>query len=249
MKLFRRKTRPEFRGDFPDTGESVTDILDRVKPADYDGTTVIFAGASEPGQPDGDAHPHGHFTGVGAETTWHPAPGWAERRGIAPANAAPHDIPAPARDTGPFQRLPRIARVAQRPRPQRPADAAIFTWSALISQHIMLCGVCPPGRRSRHADPTAAIMPFTFEALRVSAHDAGWRLDAFGRWACRACQDTPAYWSPRPVTHFHPEVGRRRHAGQDVPPHAEATAIAIVEHGLLLDVTRAAAKHARAVTP
>jgi len=229
MKLFRRNTRPEFRGDFPDTGESVTDILDRVRPADYDGTTVIFAGASEPGQPD----PAPRAEPV---TRYQPAP---------VAFPVLHDTP---RDTGPFQRLPRIARVAQRPRPQRPADAAIFTWSALISQHIMLCGTCPPGRRSRHADPTAAAMPFTFEALRVSAHDAGWRLDAFGRWACRACQDTPAYWSPRPVTHFHPEIGRRRHAGQHVPPHAEATAIAIVEHGLLLDVTRAAAKHARSVT-
>ena len=231
MKLFRRKTRPEFRDDFPDTGESVTEILDRVKPADYDGTTVIFAGASEPGQPD----PAPRAEPV---TRYQPAP---------VAFPALHDTPP--RDTGPFQRLPRIARVAQRPRPQRPADAAIFTWSALISQHIMLCGTCPPGRRSRHADPTAAAMPFTFEALRVSAHDAGWRLDAFGRWACKACQDTPAYWSPRPVTHFHPEVGRRRHAGQDVPAHAEATAIAIVEHGLLRDVTRAAAKHARSVTP
>ena len=230
MKLFRRKTRPEFRDDFPDTGESVTDILDRVRPADYDGTTVIFAGASEPGQPD-------------------PAP---RAEPVTRYQPAPVTFPAlhdtPPRDTGPFQRLPRIARVAQRPRPQRPADAAIFTWSALIGQHIMLCGTCPPGRRSRHADPTAAAMPFTFEALRVSAHDAGWRLDAFGRWACPACQDTPAYWSPRPVTHFHPEVGRRRHAGQDVPPHAEATAIAIVEHGLLRDVARAAARHARSVT-
>ena len=235
---FRRRSRPKgaagltLVGDFPDTGESVTDILDRVRPADYDGSTVIFAGASEPGQPD-------------------PAPRAEPAARYQPAPAALpalRDIPAPARETGPMQRLPRIARVAQRPRPQRPADEAIFTWSALIGQHIMLCGTCPPGRRSRHADPTAAAMPFTFEALRTSAHDAGWRLDAFGRWACPACQDTPAYWSPRPVTHFHPEIGRRRHAGQDVPPHAEATAIAIVEHGLLRDVTRAAAKHARAAT-
>jgi hypothetical protein len=234
---FRRRSRPRgaaqlaLVGDFPDTGESVTDILDRVKPADYDGSTVIFEGASDAGLPD----PQPRTEPV---TQYQPAPA---------APPGPHDTPP--RDTGPMQRLPRIARVTQRPRPQRPADEAIFAWSALIGQHIMLCGVCPPGRRSRFANPTAAAMPFTFEALRTSAHDAGWRLDAFGRWACRACQDTPAYWSPRPVTHFHPEIGRRRDAGHDVPPHAEATAIAIVEHGLLRDVTRAAARHARAVTP
>jgi len=233
MKLFRRKTRPEFRDDFPDTGESVTDILDRVRPADYDGSTVIFAGASEPGQPD----PAPRAEPV---TRYQPAP---------VAFPVLHDTP---RDTGPFQRLPRIARVAQRTRPQRPADEAIFAWSALIGQHIMLCGVCPPGRRSRYADPATADMPFTFEALRDSARTATprpWRLDMFGRWACPACQDTPAYWSPLTFAHYHPEIGRRRHAGQHVPPHAEATAIAIVEHGLLRDVTRAAAKHARAVTP
>ena len=246
MKLFRRKTRPEFRDDFPDTGESVTDILDRVRPADYDGTTVIFEGASGAGLPDTAPLAHHLAALPGYKDADIPEP--AARYQPAPA-ALPALHDTPPRDTGPFQRLPRIARVAQRPRPQRPADEAIFAWSALIGQHIMLCGVCPPGRRSRHADPTAAAMPFAFEALRVSAHAAGWRLDAFGRWACPACQDTPAYWSPRPVTHFHPEVGRRRHAGQDVPPHAEATAIAIVEHGLLRDVTRAAAKHARAVTP
>jgi hypothetical protein len=230
MKPFRRSTRPQFREDFPDTGESVTDILDRVRPADYNATTVIFAGASGTGLPD-------------------PGPRTEPVTRYQPAPAPPpvlHDTPP--RDTGPLQRLPRMNRVRERARPQRPADVAIFTWSTLIGQHIMLCGVCPPGRRSRHADPTAATMPFTFEALRDSAYDAGWRLDAFSRWACRACQDTPAYWSPRPVTHFHPEVGRRRHAGQDVPPHAEATAIAIVEHGLLRDVARAAARHARSVT-
>jgi hypothetical protein len=234
---FRRRSRPRgaaglaLAGDIPATSEADTEQwLSQIRPADYDGSTVIFTGASEPGQPD-------------------PAPRAEPTARYQPAPAAfPALHDTPPRDTGPLQRLPRIARVAQRPRPQRPADAAIFTWSTLISQHIMLCGTCPPRRRSRHADPTAATMPFTFEALRDSAYDAGWRLDAFGRWACKACQDTPAYWSPRPVTHFHPEVGRRRHAGQDVPPHAEATAIAIVEHGLLRDVTRAAAKHARSVT-
>jgi hypothetical protein len=55
----RRRSRPKGRarlalaGDFPDTGESVTEILDRVRPADYDGSTVIFGGASDAGLPGG----------------------------------------------------------------------------------------------------------------------------------------------------------------------------------------------------
>lgn len=55
---FRRRSRPRGRaqlaltGDFSDTGESVTEILERVRPADYDGTTV-FTGASVAGLPDG----------------------------------------------------------------------------------------------------------------------------------------------------------------------------------------------------
>lgn len=59
----RRSSRPRGRarlaltGDFPDTGESVTEILGRVRPADYDGTTVIFAGASDAGLPDGGIYP------------------------------------------------------------------------------------------------------------------------------------------------------------------------------------------------
>ena len=51
----RRSSRPRGRarlaltGDFPDTGESVTEILDRVRPADYDGRTWQWGGASDVG--------------------------------------------------------------------------------------------------------------------------------------------------------------------------------------------------------
>src|SRR5206468_941208 len=120
---------------------------------------------------------------------------------------------------------------------------AIFTWSGLLGQHIMLCGVCPPQRRERYADPAAAHMPFAFESLRASAYVSGWRLDAFTRWACPACQDTARYHTPRPVAHYHPEVRRRKLAGQDVPASAETTAGAIIEHDLILDV--AAARYGR----
>jgi hypothetical protein len=53
----RRRSRPRGRarlalaGDFPDTGESVTEVLQRVRPPDYDGRTYQFTGASGPGLP------------------------------------------------------------------------------------------------------------------------------------------------------------------------------------------------------
>ena len=49
----RRRSRPKGRarlalaGDFPDTGESVTEILDRVRPAGYDGRTYWGGGLPE----------------------------------------------------------------------------------------------------------------------------------------------------------------------------------------------------------
>ena len=43
---FRRRHRPVIDGDFDDDGESVTEILDRTRPADWDGTTITFGGAS-----------------------------------------------------------------------------------------------------------------------------------------------------------------------------------------------------------
>ena len=51
----RRRSRPKGRarlalaGDFPDNGETVTEILDRVKPASYDGRTWRWGGANNIG--------------------------------------------------------------------------------------------------------------------------------------------------------------------------------------------------------
>lgn len=175
----------------------------------------------------------------------------------APQQPAPPPPPGP-RDTGPMQRLPRITRVRERPRPSRTPDEAIFIWSGLLAQHIMLCGVC---LRSRYADPIAAQMPFAFESLRQSAWVSGWRLDTFTRWACPACQQTPAYHSPRPVTHSHPELRRLRKAGKPVnepvaravlgnDPYGEFAARAAAEWDLVAAAAAAAnhGKHA-AVTP
>jgi len=127
------------------------------------------------------------------------------------------------RDTGPQQRLPRFSRTAARPRPQRPPDCAIFVWVPSISQHVLLCGMC---RWRRHADPITASMPFTFESLRQSAYITGWRLDAFTRWCCPACQDTAAYWSPRQVTHSHPDLRALHAAGK---PIDETSALVVAD--------------------
>ena len=59
----RRRHRPRGRarlaltGDFPDTGESVTEVLHHVRPPDYDGRTYQFTGASGPGLPAGGIYP------------------------------------------------------------------------------------------------------------------------------------------------------------------------------------------------
>jgi hypothetical protein len=85
----RRRGRPRGRarlaltGDFPATDHDITEAMEAIPPAPWDGTTISLSDLR--GQP---RYPHGHFTGIGDETTWHPAPGWAERRGIAPADAA-----------------------------------------------------------------------------------------------------------------------------------------------------------------
>lgn len=149
------------------------------------------------------------------------------------------------RDTGPMQRMPRIRRVQERPRPVRPADAFIPAWSKLLQQFIMLCGVCPAERRNRYADPTTAHMPFTFEALRVSAYQAGWRLDAFAQWACPACQQTPAYHAPYPLVHYDTAAAQAYLAGDT---RGERKYRDGAEHDLILDVHRAARRYRHAPT-
>lgn len=260
--------KPAFAGDFPDDDRDITEIL---------GPPGGWSGASGAGLPDGGAFPDPDPAGTyrraiaqandeagpfaaglrQASATIREATAEAEtaqqrtrtRRPLpAPAPAAPalQDTPAPAgpRETGPMQRLPRITRVRERPRPQRPPDAAIFIWSGLLAQHIMLCGVC---LRSRYADPVTAHMPFAFESLRQSAWVSGWRLDAFTRWACPACQQAPAYHSPRPVIQWDPDALDAAAAGDE---HAEFWHRAAAEWQLIA-AAAAAANHGRhaAVTP
>jgi hypothetical protein len=247
----RAARKPSFAGDFPDDSRDITEIL---------GPPGTWSGASATGLPDPG-----------------PGPAAAYRRAIAQANTEARLLPAPPyqpypdpwaapqqpaappppapRDTGPMQRLPRITRVRERQRPQRTPDAAIFIWSALLAQHIMLCGVC---LRSRYADPITGGMPFAFESLRQSARASGWRLDTFTRWACPACQQTPAYHSPRPVVHQVYTVHWSRAESKPDREYAEwvarvgveCAAVAAAEWDLIAAAAAAAnhGKHA-AVTP
>src|SRR6266704_1256992 len=80
---FRRRSRPRgtarlaLAGDFPGTGESVTEILDRVRPAGYDGTTIEVSGASGAGLPPGAIYgpaPAGPAAGPPPGAHYGPAP-------------------------------------------------------------------------------------------------------------------------------------------------------------------------------
>jgi hypothetical protein len=186
LHSFRRRPRPVPDGDFPGD-EAVTETIGRIP--DWDGTTITFGGASGTGQPGG-AYPHGHFTGIGDKTAWHPAPGYEERRGITPAPGRPETVPVPP--PGP---------------PRRPADCAIFT--ILADGFGLLCGM---DLWRRHADPEATHYRNQFDALRVSALRAGWLPDVYGRWCCPRCVADPAWAAPALPDHYHPGVGHARTA-------------------------------------
>ena len=242
-----RERRAAIAGDFPETGESIADILKRLALDDteihghihHDDDTRPFAGASGGAMPPAEAHREAGLRHAVTLTDPDTQP-----LGMLRARpAAPHAPAAPRpQDTGP---MPKLSKYAARPRPQRVADAAIFLWSDLLGQFIMLCGVCPPERRSRYADPVAGHMPFAFDALRVSAWTSGWRLDAFDRWGCPACQMTPAWHARYTVTLWAEGAGwaRLHH-----DPDAEWGAIAIAEHALIRDVADAAKQGRHRVT-
>jgi hypothetical protein len=230
---FRRRQQPAIPGDFADDRD-ITEVLQADDLPAWDGTT--WEGASDAGLP-------------GPQPATAPLARYREQA-LAPdmfpalPPGAPHSRHDP-RDTGPQQRLPRLSRTAARPRPRRdPREMFIPVWVPTLGRHVLLCGMC---RWRRHDDPAIAGLPFgIFDALRDSALAAGWVLDLFVRWCCPWCKDTPAYWPARPVAHYHPEVRRRKLAGQDVPPSAEATAAAIIEHDLIVDVHDAARRYRHA---
>ena len=141
-----RERRAAIAGDFPETGESIADILKRLALDDteihghihHDDDTRPFAGASGGAMPPAEAHREAGLRHAVTLTDPDTQP-----LGMLRARpAAPHAPAAPRpQDTGP---MPKLSKYAARPRPQRVADAAIFLWSDLLGQFIMLCGVCPP---------------------------------------------------------------------------------------------------------
>ena len=75
----------------------------------------------------------------------------------------------------------------------------------------LLCGI---DLWRRHDDPEIAHVRYgVFDALRDSALRAGWRLDAGGVWNCPRCKMNPAYRTPQPLAHWHPDAysGRGSH--------------------------------------
>jgi hypothetical protein len=257
----RQERKLALRGDFPDTGKSITELIRDVEPASYD-STIPFRGASAGTMPPAEAHREAGLRQAVEMTDpeWelevneagHPTgnlvkPG-TRLRALPPHPPVPPRPHYAPRDTGP---MPKLSRYAARPRPQRPADDAIFIYSKLLQQHIMKCGQAhfvagdnPDGSddtwrlcQRRYADPIAGTLPFAFEALRVSAWTSGWRLDAFDRWGCPACQMTPAWHARYTVTLWAEGAGwaRLHH-----DPDAEWGAIAIAEQDLIRDVADAA---------
>lgn len=155
----RRQRETANAGGFPDTGETIPQIRDRVRPPSYDSTAITFTGASGAG-----LHPDAIY---------------------GPPQPAP---PAP---------------------PQRRPDCAI--WVFIPGGVGLLCGI---DLWRRHDDPEIAHVRYgVFDALRDSALRAGWRLDAGGVWNCPRCKMNPAYRTPQPLAHWHPDAysGRGRH--------------------------------------
>jgi hypothetical protein len=117
------------------------------------------------------------------------------------------------------------------------------TYPAAPSRTPIPCG-------SVHRDPEAC----TFRGLRLSAREAGWRLDAFGRWACPPCtQESGEFRTLYPVT-FWAEgaawVGQDHGAGgvwrtappwvEDIPVRPEFPFTVVAEERVREDVLSAA---------
>jgi hypothetical protein len=177
----RRRSRPRgaarlaLTGDFPDTGESVTEILERARPASYDATTVIFAGASDAGLADHDVYPD-------------PAP---PAEPPARLRAQPRYQPQPPppagynATTGP---MPAVGRLA-------PAIGDALThderWGPMLAP--LPCGHCgtPPPVPDGILERTRIIGHVNWLAARD-----GWKFDYDMTWTCPPCQQDET-WKAR----------------------------------------------------
>lgn len=125
------------------------------------------------------------------------------------------------------------------------------TYPAAPCETPIPCGAC-------YADPQAC----TFRGLRLSAREAGWRLDAFGRWACPSCvQECGEFRTLYPLTFWMEGaawIGQDEGAAgiwrtapprvEDYPVRAEFPLTVIAEERVREDVLAAAfrPRHGRA---
>ena len=128
--------------------------------------------------------------------------------------------------------------------PARHHDVALFGRSPL--GWALICGVC---RTTRHATREANHQRHAFDALRDSATAAGWTLDAFWRWACPGCQQTPRYWPLRTAVHAAPHVRQAKLAGEHVTATAEFWLEVTAEQASFEQVRGARARTAAIIRP
>jgi hypothetical protein len=174
----RRRSRPRgaarlaLTGDFPETGESVTEILERARPADYDGTTVIFEGASDAGLMDHDVYLHEPYPDPAPPAE--PAARLRAQPRYQPQQPPPAGYSA---TTGP---MPAIGRLA-------PAIGDALThderWGPMLAP--LPCGHCgtPPPVPDGILERTRIIGHVNWLAARD-----GWKFDYDMTWTCPPCQ-------------------------------------------------------------
>jgi hypothetical protein len=187
MKLPRRRSsRPRgaarlaLAGDFPETGESVTEVLDRVRPAGYDGTTVIFEGASDAGlQPYEQAE-----TGI----LYEDAESAPRTEPAARLRARPPQQPPPAGYSATTGPMPAIGRLAPAIGDALTRDE---TWGPKLAP--VPCGHCgtPPPVPDGILDRTRIIGHVNWLAAQ-----AGWKYDVDLILTCPPCQQGAA-WKAR----------------------------------------------------
>jgi hypothetical protein len=162
-------------GDIPGTSEADTEQwLSQIRPGDYDGTTVIFTGASDAGQPD--------TMPVRIE----PAPATEPvARLRAQPRYQPPQQPPPAgysATTGPMPALDRPAVSI--------GDALAHdeTWGPKLAP--LPCGHCgtPPPVPGDILERTKILGLVNWLAVQ-----AGWRIDTDFIWTCPPCQQHDAW--------------------------------------------------------
>ena len=210
-------THPRLRRHRSGDDRDATEFLESIRPADWDGRTYEFTGASSAGLPDDGINYDTSYDATG----WEPEPATAPLAALRARPPAPGMLPAAGFDT--------IAR------------DMTHGW-----QHLFELRCAYPAARaetpipcdSAHRDPAAG----SFRALRRSAFAAGWHLDALGRLACpRCCQASPEYRTLYPLT-VHDARAAEAYAAGDL--RGEAAQRAGAEHDLFRDV-HDTARHGR----